>query len=750
MTVGDFEIIATSSKGMAIDAVSVASDDGKTLTKAVNLKGTGNTTYRTIKFTVPVTSDINVYALSGSDSAVRTLNVTDESGNVVTTVSADLKSTVVAASKITLEAGTYYIYSSGSGINVYGICAAPDTPELTPWADVPTPSITGATTDADGNIVVEFDAVIDKYAGAEKVTVVMLEEGFEFASKEVKVGSVNSVSFTPIWSCDYSFRIVAHRTGEADKISADYAYPGYVLPVKKPIVEMSQNRGNGVVYLDWINVEAADTYNVSYRVNGTEEYTSFVTGSADAHCEITGLTAGTAYDFKIEAVRTADNYTAPYVMENFMVTAEAEQLWYFATVGSAQETHATVANADGTVAQQVDMATKDETANKVGITPAVDIVNTDKSITFAATGNGKISDGEEGFQYFYTMIDPNTQNFELTATFELVDIYSGEMDNQTGYGIIATDMLGYNYYGIDGLWIKHKQFNSVSTMVFAKSPFFGQRNISGYFSSDTTSVTDVTRVTEQTSFKNTKATAAIDGSTYTISLKKTNDAYISACNGEEISYADLSILSVQEDGSVCIGVFASRKAGVKITNIQFSTSESTGVVAVEKSEEITPTVAILSSGTSNSDTYELIYHPNVAGKLTVTDNAGKVVYEGDVEALGVAKVPVPVTLGTNTITSTLVPDASQKLTSYNNIVKTTNVVYQTLENNNGVIYVGLAGTSAGNGTKENPYDLATVVKYAQPGQYIVLLNGEYTSNPITIERSVSGTAQKHISLLQKR
>ncbi len=748
VAVGDFTILAESGKQIAIDSVSVTSDNGEVYTKALNLKGNGNTSRRAIQFTLAVADEINVYALSGSDSAVRTLNVVDANGTSVATIDAAVKGDFVSAATVSLEAGTYTIYSKSGGINIYDIVTKPADVEKTPWADVPTPSITHVSTDAEGNIVVEFDASIDKNLGAEKVTVVMLENGFEFASKEVKSVLQTSVSFTPIWSGDYTFKVIAHRSGEADKVSAEYAYNGYVLPVKKPIVEMSQNRGNGVVYLDWINVEAADTYNVYYKLDSASDYTTYVTDSADAHAEITGLTVDTVYDFKIEAVRNSDNFVATYEFSDFTVTSEAEQLWYFATVGSAQETHATVTDASDNVLQQVDMATKDETVNKVGITPAtVDVVNTDNSVSFTATGNGKISDGEEGFQYFYTMIDPNTQNFELTATFELTELYSGETDNQTGYGIIATDMLGYNYYETDGLWIKHKQLNSVSTMVFGKAPFFGQRNISGYVSSDTTSVDDVTRVTEQTGFKNTSATSVVDGSTYTITLKKTNDAYVSVCNGEEISYADLSILSKQEDGSVCIGVFASRKAGIKVTDIQFSTSESTGVVAVEKSEAITPSVAIVSSANVGTNTYELIYHPNIAGKLTVKDNAGNVVYNENIGALEVAKVTVPVTLGKNAITSTLVPDKTQNLTSYNTITKTTNVECQTLQHENNVIYVGPEGSAEGNGTKENPYDLATVVKYAVPGQYIIMLNGTYNCGNITIGRSVSGTEENPICLV---
>ena len=62
---------------------------------------------------------------------------------------------------------------------------------------------------------------------------------------------------------------------------------------------------------------------------------------------------------------------------------------------------------------------------------AKSIVNTKGTVTFAATDNGKISDGEEGFQYYYTMINPNTDNFEMTATFKITDT-SLTPDNQSG------------------------------------------------------------------------------------------------------------------------------------------------------------------------------------------------------------------------------------------------------------------------------------------------------------------------------
>ncbi|MBE5875700.1 MAG: hypothetical protein E7290_02285 [Lachnospiraceae bacterium] len=676
----------------------------------------------------------------------KTFYVVNSDGEVVKTAVSGSASTYDDVTVDVVEGKSYYAYMAGSTANIFQVKLIQGEKEVTPWEEVAAPIINKVTMDADGNLEVDYSAVIDEYKGAQQVTVIMFYEGHEAGSVTVTKPGM-AVEFAPLWSGNYTFVAIAQRAGVADKSSEVYAYDGYVLPVKKPIVELAQNRGNGVVYLDWINALYADYFNVYYKESGAAEYTTFETEDTDGYATIEGLTVGAFYDFKLEAVRKADGFVATYEYPNFVVTQDAQHEWFFGTVGSAQETHAIVADAAGNTLQKVDMSTKDEAANKQGIAPVtVDVVNTANTVAFAPTGNGKISDGEEGFQYFYTMIDPNTENFKLTATFTLTSLYGNTFDNQTGYGIIATDMLGYNYYGTDGLWIKCKQLNSVSTQIFSvKANFVGQRNISGYESVDTTATEGYTRITEQQKFQNTKPNYEV-GTTYTFTLEKTNDGYYSSCNGETVKYEDLSILSKQEDGSLCIGVFASRNAGITVSDIQFETSESTGITSVEKSEAITPNAAILSSNNVGTDVYEYIYVPNIAGDLTVSVN-GTACFEGAVEANKVVRVNVPVKLGANEVVSSLVPDASQNLTKYDTMTKSTKVEYQVLANSSAVVYVAADGTAAGKGTSESPVDLATAVKYAAPGQYIVLKNGTYTCNNITIGRSVSGTADKPIYMV---
>lgn len=158
----------------------------------------------------------------------------------------------------------------------------------------------------------------------------------------------------------------------------------------------------------------------------------------------------------------------------------------------------------------------------------------------------------------------------------------------------------------------------------------------------------------------------------------------------------------------------------------------------------TPSVYVASTGTANSSEYEYIYTPNVAGTLEVFDNDGKSVNKVTLNADEVARVKVPVKEGENTITSEFTPDNSQSLTSYDVIKKSSKVEYKVLGDTKEMLYVSPDGKEGAAGTKEDPMDIYSVVKYAQPGQYITLLNGTYTGSDVKINYSVSGTADKHI------
>lgn len=116
-TVDGLELYANSSKTMQVKSEN-ASVDGSNFSYALALGGSGSTSYRSVAANANGSTTVKVIARS-SGSDTRTLNVTDNKGKVLGTLSygsnAAFNSVNVNAS------GKIFIYSAGSGINIYKI-----------------------------------------------------------------------------------------------------------------------------------------------------------------------------------------------------------------------------------------------------------------------------------------------------------------------------------------------------------------------------------------------------------------------------------------------------------------------------------------------------------------------------------------------------------------------------------------------------------------------------------------------------
>ena len=670
--------------------------------------------------------------------------VVDSDGVVKATKTSGSASTYDTITVDVEEGKTYYAYMSGSTANIFQVSLAVGEKKQTAWADVAAPVINSVTTDEAGDFVVDFSAVIDAYKGADDVKVTMLQDGLE-VSTQTFTKQASTATFAPYRSGTYTFVVVAQRYGEADKASEVYTYKDYVLAVKKPVITWAQNKGNGDVYLDWINIEDADSYSVAYKESGsTADYTvvESALSAETGNYTLTGLTAGKSYDIQIKALRKSDGFESVYTEKDFEVTTAEEQPWYAAIVGSAQAGDVTFTTADGQT-DNVKLSVSDNSAAKSNNQESPAIAGTAGTLEVKGQASGKISDDEDGFTYYYTKIDPNKENFKLSATFEITDT-SLTPDNQTGFGIVAADALGLNVWGNPDY--VHKYFNYASSMMFSSkqsNPFM--RTVTGYTSADTSSNDGVERSVTNARFTDQTAKFEV-GNKYTFSLEKTDEGYTAACNGSEQKLSDNSFTSVQEDGTVVVGIAVSRKVSVKVSDVEFSKSESKGITSNDNGDtKITPDGRVYSTSTSGSSNYEYIYVPNCAGTLTVSNGDTDVVVDQAVAANEVVRVNVPLNNGKNTVKSTLKPTAADNIASTVAVIKETVVDHQSYGQEGQTIIVSADADAEGKGTEESPMSLSNALKYAQPGQTIFLKNGTYSG--AKVERSVSGTADKNINLV---
>ena len=606
-----------------------------------------------------------------------------------------------------------------------------------PWNDVPSPSLS-AVTKSGSKLQVKLEASINA-RGGDYAVVTMYRNGLEITSQEVTSddASKKTLTFAPKEDGDYTFVATLFKSGYADKESEAQIYKGFEKPLDTPTISWIDNLGNGSVYVDWNNV-AADKFSVSYKLAAEGNYIEAVKDITEGNYTITGLTEGEKYSVKVTASKEGFDSQSD---EATIKVGKAEQQWYTAAVGSATEGAVTISGSN-----KISVKTGDPVK-------AEDITNTDKTITFDSVNNGKVADSEDGIFYYYTKINPNTENFKITATFKVTDTTTNTLDTQTGFGIYASDVVGYGTKDT-------KYFNSYSVGNFKASNTpkgnFGHANVSrsttGYTSYNTEDNNGVTRTLNSSNIfsvqpENDKL--KVDD-TYTYTLEKTNDAIIATMKDADnsIVWSDVSAVMVQENGSMAIGVMSTRAIGVEVSDIKFekSAGSASGSTEVKK---IQPQVNVYSAAKTGDKNYTFIAGTNVAGKVELTANGKN--QSADITANGIVKIPVTLwnEAGINDISYSFTPDKNaENLTSYDTISGKISVSYNVFGKTGESIYVSPTGKAGNEGTKDNPLDFQTALDYAQAGQTIVMLDGTYAPlSDYVINRSQKGTAENPITVV---
>ena len=720
----------------------------KAQTNGKNSAGTVPDSGCYIKYTAAANGELAIDTKIGKG---KTFYIVAEDGTKAAEVKNSTDASTYNTVKAKVEAGkTYYAYLGGATAQIWKVYYSQlNKKTVVDWESVAKPVISKVEAGADG-FTVTVEGIVDEYNGAEDIVVTMLHNDGQAGEAVIKRSEgTATVNFTAHESGDYTFVATAQRLGCADKASDVYEVKDFILGVKMPTITWAENKGNGEVYLDWVNISDAKDYTLTYKVKGSDESTAVkIDGITEGDYTVKNLTVGSTYEFSVVANR-ADGYCSAVSEKELSVTADTQKNWYVSTVGSAQETKATITEADGN-AQVINIANGDTASKKVATVEAKDITNTTGSMEIQAKASGKISDDEDGFSYYYTKVNPEKENFELTATFTVTDA-SLTPDNQTGFGVVVADTLGVNNWGTPSY--VHKYFNYFSSMMYSsKINAPTMRYITGYTSADTSNKDGVDRVNNNVKFNQLTGTDMFKvGAEYTFTVRKTDDGYEAVAtteNGTQTQKLTANdFTSVQEDGTVVVGVMVARKIGVKITDIKFTTSESKGLATSEVVEDkVTPSIRVYSSNTCGAGEYEYTVVPNCAGTLKVTGSADDKAISKEVTADEVVRIPVAVNVGSNTIKAEFEPAAAANITSTTTVTSETNVTRKVYGEAGQTIIVTPDGKTTGDGTEESPLDINTAVSYAQPGQTILMKNGVY-DKWITINRSVCGTADKPINLV---
>lgn len=668
-----------------------------------------------------------------------------------------------------VEAGkTYYLYTHGSKIKMYGITV--DYRTSLDWNKIETP-VLGTPSVKGGTISVPYTAQVGGIY-AETLDVTMYDANGKALNKQsiTAEGESGVAEFTPAASGTYSFKAELIRTGEASEVSNTTTSVNFVLPMATPAGLNAENKGHGNVKLTWQAVPEAENYTV--YVDG-KVYAEGVTKLLQ---KISGLTVGQEYTFGVAAVRGNDISKPAEV--KLTITEDAVKTWNYSAFGSSVDTMS-------------------EGGKNNGFSGSYD---TQDLKVWSMNSKGKlVPNSTDGVAFYYTTIDPETENFTLSAD---VTVDSWKFTNgQEGFGLMAADRVGENGSGnsfwnnsymvsatkVEYFWDAEAgqvsdagdkytmklgvgsqekigvtpenlaadtvvddfqtAMRTLETSAVASGQGAGTYNMVGGYEA---ALKDITDVNPQTTFHMTiqrnntgyflSYTNAATGETVT-------NKYYHGDNGDELTRLD--------ENNIYVGFYASRSAKVSFSNMSLTTvaPENDAPAEARPITYVTPNFSIESAKVANNANYEMVYYGNADGVLSITNSKGEAVVSGQhVDAKTKFRVNTVLEQGSNTFAVEFTPDADYKpakyslLSSYDTVKFDFNVTYNVKDRS--YIYVSPDGRSYGSGAKDDPVDIYTAVKSAAPGRTILLKGGTYAlDKTVIVERGVNGTADAKIYMI---
>ena len=760
-----------------IDSSNKTWDDGFAGTQRINFGGKADIANMKnfVSFKTEGTAKVKIYWVEGGDDN-RQMAIFNTSGAVVTKteVTAAKNETVVSTLELA-DAGTYYLGGLENNNYIFKVVVTDtvgggNTPVVPrkDWSEVAAPVI-GEVAQDGADVTVPFTMALGN-DGADKVSVVMTDASGNTETKGYALeGEGGQVKFTPASSGEYTFTITASREGENDKAGNTVKF-NFEYPLSAPSISSATSMGNGTVSLVWQSVKEATSYNV--YVGGIK-----VGSTSATSYDVTGLTVGTKYDFAVEAVRETPAAVSEKSTISATATSDAKQVWGYIVYGNgASESNSAY---EGNI---------NETGSVTLRSGAVDA----NGVLKGSGNNGKLVPASfDGLNFYYTAV-PTSLNFTLRAK---VTVDQWNLSNgQEGFGLMAADRLGgsgwnNSYMAVvsktEYYWNEEAGKVTNDTTALKVSQKIGiasqekkgltKDNIAAIEANDTETVKQFQSAMyplEQRYAENVNvignAVKPVDATIENpvtemyLTIQKNNTGYFVSYESVDGTYSttkkyyDTETLSQLDSDNVYVGFFTSRYAQATFSDVTFTTiNPSDDAPAEEKPiEELVTNAAFNSKTATGTSDYEFRFTANCDGVLSIWDSEDNAIATDVAVAANTVVKPATTTLnvGKNSFRYVFTPDAGyipekdMVMSSYEPIEGTFTVTYRTYGVEGQSIYV--APGKYGVGTKEDPMSIYDAVKYVQPGQTIVVMEGTYyLDKTVKVERGVNGTADKPIQMV---
>ena len=733
-----------------VDGSSKTWEDGYASGQRVNFGGKATVKKNSLRFTTDGPATVKIWWVQGGEDH-RQMGILNADGEVVVQTSGEYQKNSPYYSELILDAaGTWYLGGIGGNNYLFKVevaQSAAEKPARPAWDSVSAPAILSVGLAEGDPKTVEVLAQADVGEnGADWVSVSMAGEGTKAAETKRSTAekAEHLLSFAPGASGKYTFTPVSGREGEAELPGESVEF-AFTLPLERPAVSLAYNLGGGAVRLEWAPVPEAE----AYLVSAAGRDLSLETEACEATLE--GLPIEESCSFTVAALRKGEEALSEPVI--LTVTEAAERAWGFSAFGSG-----------------VNLKTNGYEGSAEEGSLRV----------YSLEGKGKLVPGStDGLAFYYTRIDPRTENFVLTATAHVnAWTYS---NGQEGFGLMAADAVGVsgdnatfwnNSYmaavtKVEYCWDGEKISDTGDKITMklgvgaqekrgvTKENITEARTLAdmSLFSSEMTSL-DASCAPLGPGTYNIVGNAANapDGTVaepltaFALRLEKNNTGYFVsyiAPDGAVTTqkYYDPEALSHLEEKAVYVGFFAARNADITFTDISFATSDPAADAPAEERavEAIAPQYSVVSAPVANREDYTLEFFSNADGVLTVADGNGAELFSGSVKADEKQYIPLTLTPGDNAFALRMTPDEDFRPGEF--------AVLQSYEPAELFFQVAFRVNPAEEVTVADPAALYRAVNEAVPGQRILLTAGTYKMDGrLLIERGISGRADAPITL----
>lgn len=620
----------------------------------------------------------------------------------------------------------------------------------TAWCEVARPEIVSVFQHGDDmrEMVVAFNLETGS-DGADRARVICKDEQ-GCVLEEVKVGrsrkKEKSASFHPTRSGVYTLLVEAERKDEDTVIPSSPVRFTYSYPLAAPLLSVC-NTGKGELLLSWKPVKEAE----SYRVYINDRFWGESTLCSLSHKQ---LQMGKTYAFRVESVRGSERVSSLVV--NKTVRETEDRIWEFTYFGQST-------NANLNTFRMIDSDNLSFALSSCSYLP-------DGKID---SKGGKYTAFHDGISYYYTTVDPEKENFSISATFT-IDYINPYADGQEGFGLLAMDSLGS--YGVSGVNHYTNSAGIIATKV--------EETIGGVkkTSKDTLGARFVTGLTPEVisggddaiakrgksvshAYSYDGADLVKSGDVFTLTLTMDNTGYHAiykrALPGEDtieeyILYGKDELLRLDSE-KVYVGFSVARGCNVTVSDVSFVvTDPRTDPPGQEEPPEMVPyLVKVDSPATYSSLSYPFVYQSNADGLLTLVNSSTEnvVIKAARIKAGEDYTQMISLEKGINDFIINFTPDLSFIPAPHAVMAKYDKESGKYEENHDPIVtmnsviclsypghelYVTPSGSPFGDGTISSPLDLASALAYCAPGQTVIVEEGTYYPAKLKIERGNSG------------